>query len=361
MSCCPISMQHDWPQALLRALQRGGSVVRIVVAQVRGSAPREPGAVMLVGPNWIDGTIGGGQLEWQALAAARTLLTDGSPAAYVQRLVLGTDLAQCCGGVVDLWLERCTQADRAWLEAGNQAARGIPVALRSTLLGERLKRELVRLEQAPGAAPQLLRATDGLMSLQEPLEATLPALWLYGAGHVGAALMRMLSELPLRMTWIDVRRELFPAALPGWVRTLCDDPLASVADALPGTHFRVITHSHTLDYALCRALLLRGDFASLGLIGSESKAARFRSRLTRDGIPAERIAQLICPIGISGIRSKWPAAVALSIAAQLMQQLGAAASANPRAPAAPIERCGPGDCKQCGSLALVPGGQASAR
>jgi xanthine dehydrogenase accessory factor len=160
----------------------------------------------------------------------------------------------------------------------------------------------------------------------ERLDDALPTLWLYGAGHVGQALARIVAELPLRLTWIDSRTELFPTALASEVRLRGDaDSLATIADAPEGTYFLVMTHSHPLDYELCRAILGRNDFAWLGLIGSESKAARFRSRLVRDGVGADRIARLVCPIGVSGIESKWPAAIAVGVAAQLMQEISAAA------------------------------------
>jgi len=373
------ALLRDWPQAALLSLEREPVIVRVLVAQVRGSAPREPGAGMLVGAERVEGSIGGGQLEWQALAAARTLLAQASGAAVrLQRLVLGTDLSQCCGGVVELWLERLTRADVPLLRAAREAAGAGPTLLRSTLVQSRLERELLHGSQASEAvlpqtaahaqagyaAPRLVREADGRMSLIERLDGALPPVWLYGAGHVGQALARLLIELPLSLTWIDARGELFPASLPVWVRILPSDPLASLAEAPAGTHYRVLTHSHALDYALCRAVLARGDCASLGLIGSDSKAARFRSRLARDGIEPARIAQLICPIGVPGIQSKWPAAIALSAAAQLLQQLGGEAigsdrAARDRAPSAPAEPCGRSDCEGCAAHG-APGRRASA-
>jgi xanthine dehydrogenase accessory factor len=130
------------------------------------------------------------------------------------------------------------------------------------------------------------------------------------------------------------------------------DPVAGIATAPAGAHFLVLTHSHPLDYALCRNILDRDDFAWLGLIGSESKAARFRARLGRDGLTAERIARLVCPIGMSGIVSKWPAAIAVGVAAQLLQQL--AADVHPQQPAAlpatAALECTGERCANCGSL-----------
>lgn len=351
---------HDWPQGLIQGLQREAALVRILLAAVRGSAPREPGTVMLVGSSGIAGTIGGGQLEWQAIAAARALLADRSAPARVQRLVLGTELAQCCGGVVELWLERYTRADLALLQLAAQSARRGPTILLSTLTPAGIERALVRdtsadaqldwLLRAPRARalPRLLHAAAGHVRLMERLDEALPPLWLYGAGHVGQALARILVELPVRLTWIDSRAELLPAQHCDSMQILhSTDPVSSVAAAPVGARFLVLTHSHPLDYALCRSVLQRGDFAWAGLIGSQSKAARFRARLAREGLSAQLIARLVCPIGVEGIASKWPTAIAVGVAAQLLRDLTAEASLEQRAEPAVAgsidctgERCG---------------------
>lgn len=310
----------DWPRAGTELLRLHGSFVRVVVAVVRGSAPREPGACMLVAPGRLLGSIGGGHLEWQALQAAQALLEQPeAPAARLQRYVLGTELGQCCGGVVELWIERYQRSDAAWLAELAGALQQSALTLHSRLRSG----ALVRRWQRPGAGQQavtLQRLDDGA-ALREVL-APGAALWLYGAGHVGQALARIVAELPLRLCWIDARAELFPQPLPANARLLTPrDPLPTVAQAPAGTRFVVMTHDHELDYQLCRAILARDDFAFAGLIGSKSKAARFRARLARDGVAAARIARLVCPIGLGQARSKWPAAIAVSIAAQLLDSL----------------------------------------
>jgi xanthine dehydrogenase accessory factor len=168
-------------------------------------------------------------------------------------------------------------------------------------------------------------------------------------------------ELPLRLTWIDSRAELFPDTISGGAHILRDpDSLATVCEAPVGAYFIVMSHSHPLDYALCHALLERNDFAWLGLIGSMSKAARFRSRLTRSGLGAEVIRKLVCPIGVDGIHSKWPAAIAVAVAAQLMQQISAVGVPQPEVLIEPRETpasspptdnaqaCAPENCATCG-------------
>jgi xanthine dehydrogenase accessory factor len=330
-------LPRDWLIALTQLLQREPAVVRIVIAGVRGSAPREPGAFMLVGRNCVEGTIGGGRLEWESVAAARQLLGETATAARLNKVVLGADLGQCCGGVVAVWLERFTSEDLHLLRlAADAGARG-PAVLISTIKGASVERRLSHAVEVDEATDRLrsgrdrvhlCTAPDGGIIFLERLDDAFPALWLYGAGHVGQALARILTELPLRLTWLDPRVEMFPA-VPEGTRIRCDaDLLASVFEAPPGAYFLVMTHSHSLDYALCQAILRRSDFAWLGLIGSDSKAARFRSRLGREGMSAEAIARLVCPIGIGGIESKWPAAIAVGVAAQVMQRISAEASAS---------------------------------
>jgi xanthine dehydrogenase accessory factor len=362
---------RDWLPTLAQFLRRESVVVRIVVAEVRGSAPREPGTCMLVGHRAVEGSIGGGRLEWESVAAARALLEDTHVCAQMSKVVLGADLGQCCGGVVSVWLERFTTADLGLIDmACDIGVRGHAVLI-STIKGSGVARRIAtrvgvdeptdRLLRAPRlrASPCVVRNVSGELTFLERLDDELPALWLYGAGHVGQALARILMELPLRLTWIDSRAELFPTTIAAGVRVLNDsDPVTSVSAAPVGAHFLVMTHSHTLDYDLCHAVLRRNDIASLGLIGSMSKAARFRSRLARDGLGAEAIDSLVCPIGIDGIASKWPAAIAVGVAAQLMQRI----SATP-APSQSMETlfadmpvrsevpCASESCASCGSSA----------
>lgn len=174
----------------------------------------------------------------------------------------------------------------------------------------------------------LLQRADRPATLLERVDEVAAPLWIYGAGHVGQALIHALAGLPFRVTWIDSRAGLLPANLPDNVQAWHSPaPAQTVRDAPAGAAFLVLTHDHALDYALCRAILERGDFSWLGLIGSGSKSARFRSRLARDRVAADRIARLVCPIGVAGIDSKLPAAIAIGVVAQLLQQLGSTRAA----------------------------------
>src|SRR5262249_9071940 len=144
-------------------------------------------------------------------------------------------------------------------------------------------------------------------------------------GHVGQALVHIMGDLPFDITWVDSRDSMFPAPLPDNVRPVCARTPVNTVDSAPaGALFLVMTHDHGLDYEICRRVLARGDFGWLGLIGSKSKGARFRSRLARDGVVAEQVARLTCPIGIDGVGSKLPAAIAVSVAAQLLRGVGVA-------------------------------------
>lgn len=374
------SLTH-WPRAVLAALQREPAVVRVLVATVRGSAPREAGACMLVGRDGLRGTIGGGYLEWEAQRLALAMLTSVDvPSVQVRKLILGAELGQCCGGVVELWLERFAVADEALLrqaaaldccwqssvKLGGEVEREVtthPLSPRERGRGEgrstskSARSEVARSPSSPAArgiplapggegrrAVRLTRSDQGSWTLLEDLGSSALPVYLYGAGHVGQALVPVLAGLPYAVRWIDSRAELLPADVPDNVTPLCTAfPLQTLREAAPGTHYIVMTHDHALDYALCRAILERGDAAFVGVIGSHSKGARFRSRLARDGLSAAQIAPLVCPIGIAGIPSKLPAAIAVAIAAQLLQL-----RAQPlEIFATPVEACTADGCKAC--------------
>ena len=339
----------DWLATLDRRLAREPALVRVAVAAVRGSAPREPGACMLVGADAIDDSIGGGHLELKAIEIARQMLAQPAGAASrLDRFALGATLGQCCGGAVNLWFERFGAADRDLVAAAARAAGSPdkPSVLATVLAGDGAPlRALIatgyvyrgdlggadRARAAMDAAAalfdrpaekraSLVRAPDGAQLLIERIDPQGTPLMLFGAGHVGKALVKVLAELPFRVHWIDSRADVFPAGLPANVAALPGaDPLQAVAAAPPDAMHLVLTHSHDLDYEICRALLRRGDFAWAGLIGSETKATCFALRLARDDVPAERIARLVSPIGIDGIDSKVPAAIAVAVAAQLLQ------------------------------------------
>lgn len=349
-------LEGHWIEAACASLSRHPAVVRITVVALRGSTPREAGATMLLDALGTVGSIGGGRLEWQATLAARDLLgVRDAPPVRMANLILGPDLGQCCGGRVELWLERLTPDDLPWL---SEASRSLVRARDHRAVTPPPAYVLVtessgtgashRLQRSTPAAvrPQLLRSADGRLTLHEPLSAQRARLWVFGAGHVGQALVKLLSGLALfDITWVDSRPELLPPDVGGCVTTLPSRKPVDLLDAAPaGVRYVVLTHDHALDYELCRSILRRGNASWLGLIGSASKAARFRSRLLREGISHETLRALTCPIGICGIQSKLPASIAISIAAQLLQQASAVASL-PTSDGEPA--CGAA-CESCG-------------
>ena len=251
----------------------------VAVQATQGSVPREAGAWMAVfGDGSSVGTVGGGQLELQAIAIAGRALA-GEAVAPLQRFALGPALGQCCGGVVQLRFERAASADAAALRARLEAqddARRLPLAL-------------------------------------------------FGGGHVGRAIVQALLPLPLRVHWIDSRDEVFPDDLPRWVQCEHSAPVqAAVADLAAGSRVLVMSFSHAEDLDIVAAGLqrqrLRGDLPYLGLIGSRSKWAGFRQRLQARGFGADELAHITCPIGVPGIVGKEPAVIAAAVVAQLLQQ-----------------------------------------
>lgn len=244
-----------WLDALAAARAAGDACVLVTVAEAQGSTPRAAGTKMVVFPDRFVGTIGGGALEHKALEIARRMLEDGRLNAELREFPLGPAIGQCCGGHASLLLE--------------------------------------------------------------PMRPETDTLLLFGAGHVGKALVSVLAELPFRVRWIDERADEFPAEVPSNVHVeVTDRPAEQVTTAPAGAFFLVTTHSHALDFRVTEAVLRRGDFAYAGLIGSRTKRARFEKGFRKLGVDSK---PLVCPIGIDGITGKHPKTIAVAVAAQLLQ------------------------------------------
>ncbi|WP_260679997.1 xanthine dehydrogenase accessory protein XdhC [Tepidimonas taiwanensis] len=260
-----------------RALLTRGPGVLVRVHDVQGSAPRGVGAWMVVTADATAGSIGGGHLEWQAMAHARAMLARLDSRSKRVRWALGPSLGQCCGGVVHLSFERIGVAD---IEPLAQAAL-----------------------------------------------ATLTPVAIFGMGHVGRALVDVLRPLPFAVTCIDARAEALPAPHPPVVLVEHADPVQDAVDDLPaGARVLVMTHRHDDDFAIVRAALerlrRRGDLPFIGLIGSRSKWNGFQRRLQALGFGPAECQRVVCPIGLAGIAGKAPSVIAVSVAAQLLM-LGA--------------------------------------
>ncbi|ATG44505.1 xanthine dehydrogenase XdhC [Phaeobacter piscinae] len=301
-------------QDLSQGIAAHGPVVRVVIAAIRGSSPREVGTAMLVWKDGQSGTIGGGALEHEAAEAARAQLATGRMRQQTTR-ALGPDLGQCCGGSVTLWSELYRAEDLEQLD-DEVILRALQTDTGEPPLALRRKLALAR-SQGQRPDPQL---SDGW--LLEPVHRPETPLWIWGAGHVGRALVDVLAPMPdLDITWVDTGPERFPSDSPAAVTTVpAAEPAALVPHAPENAQHLVLTYSHALDLALCHALLLRG-FAFAGVIGSATKWARFRSRLRELGHRPDQIARLTCPIGDPAL-GKHPQMIAVGVAAELLR-LGA--------------------------------------
>jgi xanthine dehydrogenase accessory factor len=302
---------------LRAAVAQAGRLVRVVVAEAAGSAPRGPGAAMMVWSDGQAGTIGGGALEWQAIGRARAMLGADEGAARAERLALGPTLGQCCGGAVTIVYEVWDAARLGQLTAGGGAGHLLRPILptASPEAPAALRRAAARAAAQGGRAP-LTMAGGWLL---EPLAARPRDLWVWGAGHVGRAVVGLMAPLPgWAITWVDHAAGCFPADPPAEVTCRHDpDPARLVPDAPPGADHLVMTRSHPLDLAICHGLLSQGA-ACIGLIGSATKAARFHARLRALGHTPARIARLTCPIGTPEL-GKHPQAIAIGVAASLIR------------------------------------------
>ena len=290
--------------ALRACIAAHGPTARVVIAAHKGSSPREVGAAMLVWAGGQSGTIGGGALEWQATARARALL--GSGGSALDHHALGPNLGQCCGGAVTLLTEVYTTAPpETDVIARATDGSAMPLAVKRLLTSARNQGHL--------PASQLLQGW-----MIEPAARPTRQIWIWGAGHVGRALVHALSPLPdVAITWVDTAPDRFPEILPGNTRALpVSDPIRAIGLAPQGAEHLILTYSHALDLDLCHHLLDHG-FVSAGLIGSATKWARFRTRLAALGHPPADIARIQCPIGDPSL-GKHPAAIAIGVAAQLL-------------------------------------------
>jgi len=254
--------------------RRGGPFVLVNVDEAVGSSPRDAGTWMLVSPERVFRTIGGGQLEKIAIEKARELIGSGDTKPAHMKIPLGPEIAQCCGGCVKVSLKLLaeTEIDR---------------------VAARLDEEFERLRH----------------------------VYVFGAGHVGNALCEALSLLPVRPVLVDTRQAELQDAPPGVETRLAAMPEAVVRTAVPGSAYVILTHDHSLDFLIAREALARSDASYVGMIGSKTKLASFRNWMRRDGGNTGSIDRLVCPIGGSGVRDKRPEVIAALVAAELVQHV----------------------------------------
>ena len=365
----------SWVTIASAELKRQQTCALILVTRTSGSTPREAGARMVVNDTQQWGTIGGGQLEFQAVARARELLRQGLPAApqadcaRLDTVRLGPALGQCCGGTVELLTQTFGPEALPMLDlqqekhrrgephlpvvivdgslephaAGTGGRNGLP--LRRMLVTAasfsdepatyddlcevdrqtvRAAQELLFQQRTTGgpAGPRWLSAPQGCSrwALADPPSGTGINLVLFGAGHVAHALIHTLQPLAWPTTWVDARDGAFPEQVPAHVNAEHTDAPEQLVDEAPtNSYFLVMTHDHQLDYQLCERILRRGDYRYCGLIGSKTKRTKFEQRMRARGLTDSVLSSLVCPIGLPGLGGKAPAEVAIAVAAQLLQ------------------------------------------
>lgn len=252
----------SWISALAELQQQGEPCVLVTIIEEQGSTPRNSGSKMVVTTERIFETIGGGHLEYKAMELAREMLANRTQQTRLERFSLGASLGQCCGGATVLLFE-------------------------------------------PMGQPQAHIA-------------------LFGAGHVGRALIPLLASLPLKVRWIDSRDAEFPDYIPSNVEKVLSDEVVDEVDEMPaGSYFIVMTHNHQLDLELTQAILARNDFAYYGLIGSRTKRVKFEHRLRERGFSAEQMQRMRCPMGLPEVKGKLPAEIAISIAGEIVAEYNA--------------------------------------
>ena len=342
---------NNWIQQLQQLLQQEERVVIVTVASVKGSTPREPGARMLVSASEISNTIGGGHLELKSIQIARNMLAN-SYSNELQRFSLGAGLGQCCGGVVTVFFELVTK-NSSWVSDLQELVLSQQdcVQIIPTSLEDKQPRLLVTLDSTI-SAPAISEINNSLIStarlmlnnlkedqskstsiinfksasgqqdqyIFDPVIKSNFNIFLFGAGHVGQALIKLLSEQSCQVTWVDTRDNQLPSETAQNITAICTDvPEAIINEAPTGSYFLVMTHDHSLDQKLSEFILRKDDFSYFGLIGSKTKRKRFEHRLLRRDIGSDNLKKMTCPIGINGITSKHPAAIAVAVMAELLQ------------------------------------------
>jgi xanthine dehydrogenase accessory factor len=323
---------NEWIEELSDLAAAGERVVLVTVAGIRGSAPREVGAKMIVTEELTIGTIGGGQLEYQCARIAYDLLgKDEVP--ELRKFPLGSSMGQCCGGVVDILFEPFSNGLPAWLRNLRALHGQREAAVLVTDLSGKAGKYIVTADSTFGTG----EAPDSVVAIsREGLEANRRAhriddwffenvvgtdfnIAVFGAGHVGSAVVRSLSTLDSNIRWIDSRRNVFRDT-PSNVRAIeSTDPALEVAAMPPNSYFLVMTHSHAIDFEICDRILRRGDAVYCGLIGSLSKRRRFEKRFRSQGMAEDVLGQLVCPIGVDGITGKKPAEIAVAASADVLR------------------------------------------
>jgi xanthine dehydrogenase accessory factor len=325
---------NEWINELLDLAAAGDRAVLVTVAGIRGSAPREIGAKMIVTSQETIGTIGGGQLEYQSTRIAVDMLDDRQ--TTLRSFPLGTSMGQCCGGVVEILFEPVADGIPAWLrDLSALHGQREPAVIVTRMSRSNPAKIIVTAEQVFGgeageAESSLVSKARRMLAgrpattrdVQELYEAVVAPdfnIAVFGAGHVGTAVVHALSGLDCNIRWVDSRRKMF-RKVPANVRPIeALNPAFEVAAMPEHSFYLIMTHSHAMDFDICDRILRRGDARYCGLIGSLSKRRRFEKRYRQQGMTQAVIDQLTCPIGVDGISGKKPAEIAVAAAAEVLK------------------------------------------
>ena len=335
-------VMNEWIGDLREQLTAGNACVLVTVAGIRGSAPREVGAKMLVTNRETIGTIGGGQLEYKCAQIASSTLRNGEDGRALRKFTLGANCGQCCGGVVEILFESFCAEWPLWLDELQKAHQGrTPVVMATGLRDKYLIIAEGDCKYPPDATvhnallvetTRILRQRESAQRVKlnmnndydelllEPVTTSDLNIAVFGAGHVGTATVNTLASLDCNIRWIDSRRNIFPEHLPDNVQKIeSEQPELEVAAMPTDTCYLIMTHNHPLDQAIIQQVLARDDVRYCGLIGSVSKRRQFEKRLLKLGMSQTRFDRLTCPIGIDGIDGKKPAEIAIAVAAELLR------------------------------------------
>ena len=310
----PSLSTESWLSQVLNYLGQGMQCVLVTIVETKGSTPRNVGAQMIIRADGIWQTIGGGALEFDLMSRANVMLASSDSGAWGRDLIkvtLGPDMGQCCGGSLSLLLEKFGPTEEPALKAIAAAAD----------VNTKLAHPFV--SSIPLRVAEIVEQSNRSLVIL-PVDRRQVPLFIYGAGHVGRAVVPRLHGLGFDVFLVDVAASRFPANDGNAAsHVVAQQPDIIAARAPADSVHLVMTHDHALDEAICHTILSRGEFGFLGLIGSATKKARFVRRLRQAGVTPQMMERLVCPIGIAEINDKAPNMVAMSVAVQLVLWLQA--------------------------------------
>ena len=351
-----------WLSSFKKAIALNNGCVLLTVIETKGSTPCSVGDKIIFSNKQLTfGSIGGGNLEFQALTLAKDLLNKDTNATHLEKYPLGATLGQCCGGYVKVMFESFVNSStqlkkkNSWLETVSDLIEKQQDFVVATIIDNQTDKRnsgkkfvyttnsdkspsindltskisagaynLLSTNDSPTIA-QYQNSSESLIEVcyEKVNNTELQSVAIFGAGHISRALMPILTKLPIRIYWIDDRAEQFEQYQgdTSQINIICDDFISGLADLPEETYCLVITYSHKMDFDICEKIISRNSFTYLGMIGSRIKGNKFRDRLLKKGYPKETVDKFICPIGAKQKFLKSPTAIAVTIAMDLLNFL----------------------------------------